>query len=552
MRETTELRPARSWLPVHPFLLALMPVLTLYTLYFGTYPTSDFLVTLSAFQGLAAAAFLLAWVCVRRARAAAVLASAFLAAFFAFDPALSLLERRGEPAGPLAQAAALVVMFVALGWLGWRLRRSSSGLENLNRILTVAAAGMLLVPLGQLAALYAGPAEVGEPELRAAAPLPQPTRRPDPLPNVYLIVLDRYADAETLATRFGHDNAGFYDFLRSRGFYVAERSRSNYLKTAQSLASALNMEFLDRVARDAGRDSPEWYPLYERIIDHAVARFLRAQGYRYVHAGSWWWPTRVNPRADLNVNAYLLPPELSRTARRSPFYPLAARFRIPLFDIRLQQWLRVPYQFREIRRQAARPEPTLFFFHILVPHDPYVFAADGRFMTEEEDFAQGEESSYRHQLRWINGEVSALVDHLLEVSGTPPVIVLMSDEGTFPRRYRDDERGFDWRAATTEELREKTGILHTFYLPCGDAQLYPEITPVNTFRVVFNACFGTGMPLLPDRVFAHTSDDRPYDFFEITRRVRGGARLAAEAAPAEAEKQEAARHAAGRSGCGGC
>jgi hypothetical protein len=519
--QSLSVKPVRTWPPLHPFLLALMPVLTLYTLYFGTYPTSDFLITLSAFQVLAAAVFFPAWLLLRRARAAAVFAFAFLAMFFAYDPALSLLEREGEPVGATAQAAALVVMLVALGWLGWRLKRSTGQFENLNRILTVAAAGMLLVPMGQLAVLYAGPAEVGEPVLRAAPPLPEPTRRPEPLPNIYLIVLDRYADAETLAGRFGHDNSDFYDSLRRRGFYVANHSRSNYLKTAQSLASALNLEYLDSVAEDAGRDSPEWHPLYERIADHAVARFLRAQGYRYVHAGSWWWPTRLNPRADLNVNAYLQPPELSRTARRSPFYPIAARFRVPLFDIRLQQWLRVPYQLREIRRLAAAPGPTFFFFHVLVPHDPYVFAADGSFMTEERDFAQGEEVSYRNQLQWINGEIGALVDDLLKVSATPPVIVLMSDEGTFPRRYRDDERGFDWRAATLEELREKTGILHTFYLPCGDAELYPEVSPVNSFRVVFNACFGTGLPLLPDRVFAHPSDDQPYGFFDVTGKVRG-------------------------------
>jgi hypothetical protein len=70
-------------------------------------------------------------------------------------------------------------------------------------------------------------------------------------------------------------------------------------------------------------------------------------------------------------------------------------------------------------------------------------------------------------------------------------------------------------------LREKTGILNAYLLPgAGNVLLYPSITPVNSFRVIFNAYFDTGLPLLPDRVFAHQDDQHPYRLFEITGQVR--------------------------------
>jgi hypothetical protein len=45
-------------------------------------------------------------------------------------------------------------------------------------------------------------------------------------------------------------------------------------------------------------------------------------------------------------------------------------------------------------------------------------------------------------------------------------------------------------------------ILNAYYLPEGGGQeIYPEISPVNTFRVVFNRYFGGDLPLLEDRSY---------------------------------------------------
>jgi hypothetical protein len=104
------------------------------------------------------------------------------------------------------------------------------------------------------------------------------------------------------------------------------------------------------------------------------------------------------------------------------------------------------------------------------------------------------------------------------------VILLQADEGPAPERFRHEGIRFRWRAATAEELREKTGILNAYLLPGVESvPLYPSITPVNSFRVVFNAYFGTNLPLLPDRIFAHEEDRHPYRLFEVTDKVRGPA-----------------------------
>jgi hypothetical protein len=53
-------------------------------------------------------------------------------------------------------------------------------------------------------------------------------------------------------------------------------------------------------------------------------------------------------------------------------------------------------------------------------------------------------------------------------------------------------------------------ILNAYYLPGGgDQVLYDSVSPVNTFRLVFNCYFDAGLPIVQDEVYwspwpAHT------------------------------------------------
>ena len=98
------------------------------------------------------------------------------------------------------------------------------------------------------------------------------------------------------------------------------------------------------------------------------------------------------------------------------------------------------------------------------------------------------------------------------------MIIVQGDEGPYPPGTLRDT--FDWRTASVDQLRVRIGILNAYHLPGVDTRvLYPTISPVNSFRVVFNAYFGTNLPLLPDRTIRHVSDLQPFAFDDITRRV---------------------------------
>jgi hypothetical protein len=69
-------------------------------------------------------------------------------------------------------------------------------------------------------------------------------------------------------------------------------------------------------------------------------------------------------------------------------------------------------------------------------------------------------------------------------------------------------------------LWDRFAILNAYLLPGdGSGRLYNEITPVNTFRLIFDQYLGTDLQLLEDESF-FSSWERPYQFVSVTDRVR--------------------------------
>lgn len=65
-------------------------------------------------------------------------------------------------------------------------------------------------------------------------------------------------------------------------------------------------------------------------------------------------------------------------------------------------------------------------------------------------------------------------------------------------------------------FKEGMRIFNAYYLPSvGDELLYDSITPVNTFRVIFNSYFDTDFKLLVDRSY-YSFYFEPYRFIELT------------------------------------
>ncbi len=346
-------------------------------------------------------------------------------------------------------------------------------------------------------------------------------------PDIYYLIVDGYGRGDVLKDLYGIDNAAFISFLKERGFYVAEQSRSNYIQTALSLASSLNFEYL--VASPP--DSADRGPLIRMVKHSQVRRLLEGLGYRLVALDSGYDVTQIT-----DADIYLTPnpnPVLNQ------FEGLLV-INSPLVILVNRDWLDVPvvafggnrttvrYSFAQLPTLPATPGPKFVFAHIVAPHPPFILDRHGRALTPNSPFTGGFEGNYfpetlkdyikgyTEKLLYTTDKLTGLIDAILDQSATPPIIIIQADHGPGSR--------LNWESADESCLWERTSILNAYYLPCSSPQLYPAITPVNSFRVVFNACFGASLALLPDRVY-YWPWSRPYDFVDVTEKSQIPCRL---------------------------
>ena len=506
-------------LPFHPFLFVLSILLFFCAYNLGRMTLAENLAPMAAI--LAPVLVLqLAVFWMKKARKAAAVLSLFFVMFCCYGQVFDVLPSVG---GSGVRHAVLLLVWAVLFWAGVRtVVRLEGDLTNLTRALNLVSVALVLMPAAQIAWYGMRGGLVWKWSRPTENPVPVSSKEAKlPRPDIYYIIVDRYAGAKTLRQSYDHDNEGFLNFLREKGFYVATESHSNYLKTPTSLASSLNFEFLHSFTSDPGRQSADWAPAYSRIRDYRAWRFLKARGYKFVHLGTRWEPTRRNPNADVSLNFYTPPEMVWALAQQTALHPFALLLDIAPLDQRLLEARRVPHQFERLVEIPADPAPTFTFAHFLVPHRPYIFESDGTVISEDTAESRTRKENYRNHVRFINGKLRDAITQLLAASPNPPVILLQSDEGPFPIRYPVEAVKFNWKEATADDLREKTGILNAYYLPgVSYDQLYPSISPVNSFRLVFNLYFHAGLPLLPDEHYAHSDDNHPYDFYPITNVIR--------------------------------
>lgn len=515
--------------PLHPFLFALASVMALIAGDLAEASLADAAPALGSVIVFAGAVYLLAALVRRRFdAAAAVIASIWVVGCLhyarLFEPLNRMLDGDFPMVKSLPFALLALVLLTAAGALVGR------WLRPVHIVLNVVALVMFATPIWKAVAHEwdnGAAREVYDPD-HAAAQMPQiakkttleqsGTTRP---PDIYHFVFDRYAREDVLRRHFDLDNSAIGRLLEDRGFYVARASNSNYLKTGHSLASTFYMDYLDFLGADPRVEGGNWHPIYEMLDDHRVARFLKARGFDFIQFGSWWRGTYRNPVADENHPHGFSEFDmmyLRGTILRPLFGALPDTDLTMRLDWDNGQCQRVADQIRELKAIGERDRPVYVFAHFLIPHGPYVFAADGTCITQQASARRGKKQGYIEHVAYANKIIEEVVTSL-QSHKYPPLILIQADEGPYPGHdYR-----VSWENAPAEALRIKTGILNAYYFAGGDySLLYPDITPVNSYRVLFNTVFGTDFSLLPDRIFAFPSDAAHYEFHDVTDKVRSG------------------------------
>jgi hypothetical protein len=509
-------------LPIHPFLAAAFPVVFLYAqnVHEAIAPF-EILLPLGLGLGITVAVLLAFRALTHSWAAAGAIGTLLVGLFFTYGMTWQFLSSM------LLGHWVLVLAWVLLAILGvsliWRFQGWAERLTTPLNAISVVVVAYNLAIIGAFFLDVRPATAVTGPGL-TMSPAPEPGQK---LPDVYWVILDRYGSGRVIDKYYEYDNSPFLDELRSRGFYIAEHATANYLKTALSMNSSRNMEYLDfaelRAAADSDRD---WGPLYRRLKQpFEVEHYLGSAGYRFIYLGTYWGPSSNHPSAEISYVYDKLASEfLDVLTSWTPLSAIQELIPESPFDWRLNRWNQTRYEWESLNRASSLGGPKFVHAHFALPHEPYVFHADGSFVSEAEEKERPGIVNYVDQMRFANGQVLQWLDSLLSVPPDErPIVVIQADEGPFPPRYARNEGAFDWTTATPEELERKFGILSAFYLPGKtpeEAGLYDSITPVNQWRALFAAYFGLDLPLLPDRNWIFTNQLHIYDELDVTEKVR--------------------------------
>ena len=498
----------------------MLSILYLYFTNRGHVSPSEIVIPTIVVLGLTAFLLPITWRVFKDIRKAAIFVSIFMVLFFYYGPVLELIkgwDAYHRALEPIIWVVLFVFWIILISGSAYFLAKTRRNLRDLTMLMAILAIVLLILPIMGILTNEIRVSVQNVKPPRIAASDTTALKKPEVPPDIYYIIFDRYASANTLRDVYQFDNSEFINYLSDKGFVIPSDSLANYHYSRTSLTSSLNMSHLDFLTEQLGEDFPDISILYSMMQDYEVSRLLKSQGYTYIHIGSWWEATARNKHADMNFN-YSQIPEFSRLLfEKTMIYPFCVKLNIVDSWRDLNRNL-VLYSFDKLAEIPSIEEPTFTFAHILSPHAPFVFDKHGNYLTVEETDERSQEVNYLDQVVFINNKVKVLIDELLSSSEVPPIIILQADEGPFPEGTADP--AYKWEEATDDQFRVKMGIFNAYYLPGVDNNIvYPSITPVNSFRLIFNLYFGANFELLPDTSYACYGGQN-YHFFDITDKAK--------------------------------
>jgi hypothetical protein len=335
-------------------------------------------------------------------------------------------------------------------------------------------------------------------------------------PDIYYLLFDCYPGRQFLNDFMGFDNGAFDSALQSRGFHVISNPRSNYNRTAFSMASGLNFDYLRGFNNDT-RLTPKLYTDATLSIKHsATPKILARLGYKLYNLSIF----EIGDSKPLHKEHFLTLPEqnvllfntLGERIKSDILWNfIKGRYKIPAigwFNTLQQSELVKEYEKKRdfngkiidsvlIIPLIKNGAPKFVYAHFYLPHPPFFYDENGvvndldQVVTEKSLLSKRMFLAY---LQYTNKVIVKMVDSILLKSAAPPIIIIQSDHG-----YRDFEGG---PAAPYLFFKNYTA----FYFPDKNySMLYDTISNVNTFPVVLNKYFNFSIPIKAD-----TSTFLPY------------------------------------------
>ena len=525
----------------HPFLIAFFPIIAVYSVNIGLIQLEQFIFPTLIIVGGAFLFFLCLKYVLKNAKKAALIVTLAFIIFFSFGHVYNMLNQVSIGDIDLGSNRILLPIFVISFGIGsFLIIRTKRTLDNATSIVNTISIVFITVIVAMVGIEAFGCDECLIQQTYSLGIFSNQimdstlyfeehsfsVSESDSLPNVYYIILDGYPRNDVLKKHLDFDNSEFIDFLKQREFYVAENSYSNYSLSSTSIPATMNMNYINFLTDELGEDSRSYDPLLGKdfglYADNQVIKNFKSMGYKVAKIGSVPMYLHEIPLADLSLcykSIHLMDNRLFDTVARTSMIG----YFIERWSEDLQRQI-ILCAFEELPKISSYyEEPVFVWSHIMLPHFPLIFGANGEPITPGESLLvmnnphvfEGTDSSWNikqqflQQLQFANKKSMELVDKILE-NEKQSIIIIQSDHGSaFDVNLHDP---------TDDDVHQRLSNINAIYFPDEKPReiLMNDQTNVNTFRIVFNSYFGSDYDILEDKIYWNLSFKKPFWFKDVT------------------------------------
>jgi len=494
--------------PIHVVFLAIFPVIFLFSENMHEFVPTDIIVPLLIIMPISLIVFFILKLILKDSNKAALIVSIGLVLFFTYGHFYNIIKGFTILDEDIGRHRYIIIPFI-LGIIIpiYFIIKSKINFQNITKIvngISIALVVMVLINITMF----------GITEIESYSTINyEPSDNPIELqnihntPDVYYIILDEYGGPESMKY-LNYDNSQFYEFLKDKKFIIPEKSTSNYPMSHFSIPSSMNMEYVNYLSNILGKDSKTYLPLREMLYNSPVIKNFKSLGYDIVIFESGFVPSKnfvlvddIICNEEEEIDSILFD-TITRTSMIGYFVERHEEGKIR--D-------RINCVFSEIKTIGDnKDEPIFAFVHMLIPHPPNVFGPNGEAVIPGNPISSeiwDEKIAYIDQVKFVNKEMVKIVEKILD-EDEKSIIIIQSDHGS----------GFDidWKNPDESMILQRLSILNAYYVPeISENQFYENITPVNSFRIIFNDYFDGNYKILEDRNYWNNGFT-PFDFHDVT------------------------------------
>jgi sulfatase-like protein len=317
-------------------------------------------------------------------------------------------------------------------------------------------------------------------------------------PDIYFFVFDAYTNNKMLKEIWNYDNTALTDWLKDNGFHLPSNTRSNYNFTAFSVSSTFNMNYIDPRKGSNASIPKNILEANESMSNNETMDILKKENYSINFLAPFKNCIQENNLG--HFFEYLSDRQIARQTLIGSLRDSKAWHYV------LNKWSNtndsLTYQepllkkLGLIRNTVAEIEgtvdsttnrkPHFVYGHIMVPHEPPLFDLSGNFLSYDQTLHALPFDTYTAQIRYANTLIKEIVSYIKAHNKPNTIIIIEGDHGYgfFPQ---DSIPRFAF------------SNFNAFYFPDKNySRLYDTMSPINTFRIVFDQYFNQDFPLLKD------------------------------------------------------